>query len=73
MSKCRAFAGIDWASMVHVACVVGPDGDVVDRFEFTHDAAAITGMTQRLKRSQGQRREGRAWRSNVETGRWSKP
>ncbi len=51
MSKCRAFAGIDWASMVHVACVVGPDGEVVDRFEFTHDAAAITGMTQRLKRS----------------------
>ena len=37
--------------MVHVACVVDPDGEVVDRFEFTHDAAAITGMTQRLKRS----------------------
>ena len=50
MSKCRTFAGIDWASIVHVACVVGPDGEVVDRFEFTHDAAAITGMTQRLKR-----------------------
>jgi hypothetical protein len=51
MSKYRAFAGIDWASMVHVACVVGPDGEVVDRFEFPHDAAAITGMIQRLKRS----------------------
>jgi transposase len=51
MSKCRTFAGIDWASMVHVACVVGLDGEVVDRFEFTHDAAPIMGMTQRLKRS----------------------
>ena len=50
MSKCRTFAGIDWALMVHVACVVGPDGEVVDRFEFTHDAAAITDMIQRLKR-----------------------
>jgi transposase len=51
MSRCRMFAGIDWASLVHVACVVGPEGEVVDRFEFTHDAAAITSMIQRLKRA----------------------
>ena len=56
ISKCRTFAGIDWASIVHVACAVGLDGDVVDRFEFTHDAAAIMGMTQRLKRSSARRR-----------------
>jgi hypothetical protein len=34
MSRCRMFAGIDWASLVHVACVVGPEGEVVDRFDF---------------------------------------
>ena len=44
-----AVAGIDWASMLHVACVVGSDGQVVDRFEFTHDAAAITDMVRRMR------------------------
>jgi transposase len=39
-----------WASVLHVACVVNADGEVLDRFEFTHDAAAITGMIRRMKR-----------------------
>jgi transposase len=50
MTDSVRFAGIDWASMLHVACVVDLDGEVVDRFEFAHDAAAITGMIRRMKR-----------------------
>jgi transposase len=44
-----AVAGIDWASEVHVACVIGKDGTVASRFSFTHDAAAIRTMTRRLR------------------------
>jgi transposase len=42
-------AGIDWASEVHVACVLGGDGAVAGRFSFTHDAAAIRTMIRRLQ------------------------
>ena len=41
-------AGIDWASEVHVACVMDGDGAVTVRFSFTHDAAAIRAMVRRL-------------------------
>jgi transposase len=51
MSEGAAFAGIDWASMLHVACVVDAGGEVVDRFDFAHDAAAIAGMVRRLRRA----------------------
>jgi len=37
-------AGIDWASEVHVACVLDGDGTVTGRFSFSHDAAAIRAM-----------------------------
>jgi transposase len=50
MSNGVTFAGIDWASMLHVVCVVGAEGEVLDRFEFAHDAAAIAGMIRRLRR-----------------------
>jgi transposase len=42
-------AGIDWASQVHVACVMDGDGAVASRFSFTHDGAAIVAMTGRLR------------------------
>jgi transposase len=42
-------AGIDWASEVHVACVLDGDGAVTGRFSFTHDAAAIRLMIRRLR------------------------
>ena len=42
-------AGIDWASDVHVACVLDADGAVTDRFNFTHDSAAIRSMVRRLR------------------------
>jgi transposase len=41
-------AGIDWASEVHVACVMDGGGLVTARFSFTHDAAAIRSMVSRL-------------------------
>jgi transposase len=41
-------AGIDWASEVHVACVMDGNGLVTARFSFTHDAAAIRAMVKRL-------------------------
>jgi transposase len=44
-----AVAGIDWASEVHVACVMDGQGLVTGRFSFTHDAAAIRGMIGRLR------------------------
>lgn len=46
-----AIAGIDWASQVHVACILDGAGLVVDRFEFTHDAGAIGAMAKRLRRA----------------------
>jgi predicted short-subunit dehydrogenase-like oxidoreductase (DUF2520 family) len=47
----RVVAGIDWASQVHVACVIDSDGLVVDRFEFSHDGAAIRAMIKRLRKA----------------------
>lgn len=51
MSEGVAFAGIDWASALHVACVVGAGGEVRERFDFAHSAAAIDGMVRRMKRA----------------------
>ena len=42
-------AGIDWASDVHVACLLDADGAVSARFSFTHDSAAIRSMVRRLR------------------------
>ena len=42
-------AGIDWASEVHVACVIDRHGAVASRFSFSHDAAAIGAMVRRLR------------------------
>ncbi len=44
-------AGIDWASELHLCCVIDATGRVVERFEVTHDAAALRGMTARLRRA----------------------
>ena len=46
-------AGIDWASEVHVACVMDSDGLVTGRFSFTHDAAAIRAMAGAALRGRG--------------------
>jgi transposase len=44
-------AGIDWASETHVCCVIDETGRVVDRFDVSHDSAALRSMTARLKRA----------------------
>jgi transposase len=42
-------AGIDWASELHVACVLDGYGAVAGRFSFAHDCAAIKAMIGRLR------------------------
>jgi transposase len=42
-------AGVDWASETHVACVVGDDGGVIDRFAFAHDATGLKEMVRRFR------------------------
>ena len=48
-------AGVDWASETHVACVVGEDGGVIDRFAFSHDATGLKAMVRRLRAAGVQR------------------
>jgi transposase len=44
----RISAGIDWAKDDHAVCIVGPEGDVIDRFMVHHDAAGLRFMIRRL-------------------------
>src|ERR1700683_531312 len=46
----RVFAGIDWATADHVACVVDMAGRVTDRFSAAHDRAGIDALIFRLRR-----------------------
>jgi len=47
MSKC--FAGLDWASQTHAACVIDERGTVVVQFEIKHDAAGLAELCRRLR------------------------
>lgn len=47
MSKC--FAGLDWASQTHAACVIDERGSVVVQFEIRHDAAGLADLCRRLR------------------------
>ena len=49
MHQGTAVAGIDWASEVHVACVIDEDGTVLDRFNVAHDAKGLKAMVVRLR------------------------
>jgi transposase len=42
------FAGIDWASEEHVACVVDIDGRIVQGRRFTHDEQGLRALCRRL-------------------------
>ena len=42
------FAGIDWASEQHAACVVDPDGRIVERRRYRHDERGLYGLCERL-------------------------
>lgn len=47
----RATAGVDWAKDDHAVCVVGDQGQVIDRFKVAHDAAGLKLMAARLLRA----------------------
>jgi transposase len=42
------FAGIDWASEEHAACVVDPDGRIVEGRRYRHDERGLRGLGERL-------------------------
>jgi len=44
----RVTAGVDWAKDDHAICIVGDQGEVLDRFAVAHDAAGLKRMTARL-------------------------
>jgi len=46
------FAGIDWATADHVACVVDMAGRILDRFSAAHDKAGIEMLITRLRENQ---------------------
>ena len=46
------FAGIDWATADHVACVAGMAGRILDRFSAAHDKAGIEMLITRLRGNQ---------------------
>jgi transposase len=45
----QVFAGVDWATADHVACVVDMAGRVTDRFSAVHDKAGIDALISRLR------------------------
>jgi transposase len=47
----RVTAGVDWAKDDHAVCVVGGQGQVLERFTVVHDAAGLRQMTARLLRA----------------------
>jgi transposase len=49
MSIC--YAGLDWASRTHAACVIAADGSVRAQFEINHDAAGLAELRRRFTAS----------------------
>jgi len=47
----RVTAGVDWAKDDHAVCVVGDQGEVLERFTVAHDAAGLTAISSRLLRA----------------------
>jgi transposase len=44
----RVTAGVDWAKDDHAICLVGDQGEVIERFTVLHDAAGLKRMAARL-------------------------
>ena len=44
----RVCAGVDWACADHAVCVVGDQGEALDRFTVAHDAAGLEALVRRL-------------------------
>ncbi|MGH3267099.1 MAG: IS110 family transposase, partial [Trebonia sp.] len=47
----RVTAGVDWAKDDHVICVAGDQGEVLERFTVSHDAAGLKQMAARILRA----------------------
>jgi transposase len=47
----RVTAGVDWAKDDHAVCVVGGQGEVLERFTVRHDAAGLRQLAARLLRA----------------------
>jgi transposase len=47
----RFIGGVDWAKDDHAVCVLGDQGEVLDRFTVAHDAAGLKRMSARLLRA----------------------
>jgi transposase len=47
----RVTAGVDWAKDDHAVCVLGDQGEVLDRFTVAHDAAGLKRMAAKLLRA----------------------
>jgi transposase len=47
-AQARICAGIDWAKDDHAVCIVGPEGEALERFFVRHDAAGLRTMIRRL-------------------------
>ncbi len=54
------FAGLDWASRTHAACVIDEHGNVHLHFEINHDAAGLAELCRSLARCRGHGRGHRA-------------
>jgi len=50
-SAARVTAGVDWAKDDHAICVVGGQGEALERFTVRHDAAGLRQMAARLLRA----------------------
>jgi hypothetical protein len=44
----RVCAGVDWAKDDHAVCVLGDQGEALDRFTVAHDAAVLKALVRRL-------------------------
>jgi transposase len=47
----RVTAGVDWAKDDHAACIVGGQGEALERFTVRHDAAGLRQLAGRLLRA----------------------
>lgn len=50
-TNARVCAGVDWAKDDHAVCIVGPEGEALQRFMIKHDRAGLKDMVRRLVRA----------------------
>ena len=51
MDSLTRFAGVDWASRSHAACVVDDRGEAVDRFDVDHTEPGLRTLGRRLAKA----------------------